>query len=170
MIGKWFAETGRRSEIFLATKFGGWDPDGEYGVAISTPSLIRRVLARSLQELGTDYIDLYYQHRVDRNVPIEVVMETLREPLEKGVIRWIGLSECTADTLKRARAVKGVGDKILAAQMEFSPFSLDVVRDGFVQAAKEAGVSLVAYSPLGRGMVTGQYVQGVIHMLRAIVD
>lgn len=85
-------------------------------------------------------------------------METLREPLEKGVIRWIGLSECNAETLRRARAVKGVGEKIIAAQMEFSPFSLDVVRDGFVDAAKEAGVSLVAYSPLGRGMVTGQYV------------
>ncbi|THH06235.1 hypothetical protein EW145_g4223 [Phellinidium pouzarii] len=158
-LGKWFADTGRRSEIFLATKFGAWDPEDTSGAekAISTPSFIRHALARSLEHLGTDYIDLYFQHRVDPNVPIEVVMEALREPVEKGVIKWIGLSECSGSTLKRARAVKGVGEYIIATQMEFSPFSLHIEKSGFTQAAKSEGVAVVAYSPLGRGLISGRY-------------
>lgn len=88
-------------------------------------------------------------------MPIEVVMETLREPLETGLIKYIGLSECSADVLRRAKAVKGVGEKIIACQMEFSPFELGIEKSGFVNAAKEMGVSVVAYSPLGRGLVTG---------------
>ena len=91
-------------------------------------------------------------------MPIEVVLETLREPVEKGTIRWIGLSECSTETLRRAKAVKGVGEKVIAAQMEFSPFSLDVEKTGFTKTAKELGVSVVAYSPLGRGMISGKYV------------
>ncbi|KAL5513391.1 hypothetical protein ACEPAH_3790 [Sanghuangporus vaninii] len=158
-LGKWFKETGRRSEIFLATKFGSRDPEGKFGggMPVSTPSYIKYALERSLKRLGVDYIDLYYQHRVDPKVPIEVVMETLRGPLENGTIRWIGLSECSIDTLRRAKAVKGVGEKVIAAQMEFSPFSLDVEKNGFTAAAKELGVTVIAYSPLGRGMITGKY-------------
>ncbi|EJC99969.1 Aldo/keto reductase [Fomitiporia mediterranea MF3/22] len=159
-LGKWFAETGRRSEIFLATKFGGWDPEGKFGKPgepVSTPTYIKYALERSLKRLGTDYIDLYYQHRVDPNVPIEVVLETLREPVEKGTIRWIGLSECSVETLRRAKAVKGVGERVVAAQMEFSPFTLDIEKDGFAKAAKDLGVAVVAYSPLGRGLVSGKY-------------
>lgn len=82
-------------------------------------------------------------------------METLREPLEAGVIKYIGLSECSTAVLRRAKAVKGVGEKIVACQMEFSPFELEIEKSGFVKAAKELGVSVVAYSPLGRGLVTG---------------
>ncbi|KAI5118752.1 hypothetical protein M0805_004838 [Coniferiporia weirii] len=158
-LAKWFTETGRRSEIFLATKFGSRDPEGKYGGGkpISTPSYIKFALNRSLKRLGTDYIDLYYQHRVDPNVPIEVVLETLREPVEKGVIKWIGLSECSAQTLKRARAVEGIGARVIAAQMEFSPYSLDIEKSGLAEVAKEKGVAVVAYSPLGRGMVSGRY-------------
>ncbi|KAI5123181.1 hypothetical protein M0805_003948 [Coniferiporia weirii] len=156
-LARWFANTGRRSEIFLATKFGAWDPEGTFGVLNSSPSYIKFALERSLQRLGTDYIDLYYQHRVDPDVPIEVVLETLREPVEKGVIRWIGLSECSAQTLRRARVVQGVGERIIAAQMEFSPFSLDIERNGVSDAAREGGIGIVAYSPLGRGMATGSY-------------
>lgn len=157
-LGKWFAETGRRSEIFLATKFGGWDPEGKFGdgKAVSTPSYVKLALNRSLKSLGTDYIDLYYQHRVDPNVPIEAVLEALREPVEKGVVKWIGLSECSVETLRRAKAVKGVGERVVAAQMELSPFSLQSEKDGFAKAAKELGVALVAYSPLGRGMASGR--------------
>jgi len=158
-LAKWFKDTGRRSEIFLATKFGGYDPEGKFGGGkpISTPSYIKYALDRSLKRLGTDYIDLYYQHRVDPDVPIEIVLETLREPLRNGQIKWIGLSECSLNTLKRAKAVPDVGEKVIAAQMEFSPYSLDVEKSGFVQAAKDLGVSVVAYSPLGRGMVSGRY-------------
>ncbi|THH03326.1 hypothetical protein EW145_g6348 [Phellinidium pouzarii] len=158
-LGKWFAETGRRSEIFLATKFGSRDPEGKYNGGnqpVSTPSYIKYALERSLKRLGTDYIDLYYQHRVDPKVPIEVVLETLRAPIETGVIKWIGLSECSAETLRRAKAVKGVGERVVAAQMEFSPFSLDIKKNGFAQAAKELGVAVVVYSPLGRGLVSGR--------------
>ncbi|EJC99943.1 Aldo/keto reductase [Fomitiporia mediterranea MF3/22] len=158
-LAKWFAETGRRSEIFLATKFGARDPEGKFGDGkpVSTPSYIKYALQRSLQRLGTDYIDLYYQHRVDPNVPIEVVLEALREPVEKGVIRWIGLSECSVETLRRAKAVKGVGEKVVAAQIEFSPFTLDIEKDGFAKAAQELGVAIVVYSPLGRGLISGRF-------------
>ena len=157
-LAKWFKETGRRSEIFLATKFGSRDPEGRFGGGkpISTPSYIKYALERSLKRLGTDYIDLYYQHRVDPKVPIEVVLETLREPVEKGTIRWIGLSECSVETLRRAKAVKGVGEKVVAAQMEFSPFTLDIEKNGFAEAAQKLGVAIVAYSPLGRGMISGK--------------
>lgn len=157
-LAKWFKDTGRRSEIFLATKFGGYDPEGKFGGGkpISTPSYIKYALDRSLKRLGTDYIDLYYQHRVDPNVPIEIVLETLREPLKKGQIKWIGLSECSINTLRRAKAVPEVGEKVIAAQMEFSPYSLEIEKSGFVQAAKDLGVSVVAYSPLGRGMISGR--------------
>ncbi|KAH8111790.1 Aldo/keto reductase [Phellopilus nigrolimitatus] len=158
-LAKWFADTGRRSDIFLATKFGAHDPEGKHGDGrpISTPSYIKYALQRSLTRLGTDHIDLYYQHRVDPAVPIEVVLETLRAPLQTGVIRWLGLSECSAETLRRARAVPGVGARVVAAQMEFSPYFLDHESSGFVQAAKELGVSIVAYSPLARGLVSGCY-------------
>ncbi|KAH8111783.1 Aldo/keto reductase [Phellopilus nigrolimitatus] len=151
-LAKWFADTGRRSEIFLATKFGSRDPEGKYGGGepVSTPSVRSPAWAQ-------DHIDLYYQHRVDPAVPIEVVLETLRAPLETGVIKWLGLSECNADTLRRARAVPGVGARVVAAQMEFSPYSLDIEKSTFVQAAAELGVSVVAYSPLGRGLVSGRY-------------
>ncbi|KAH8110500.1 Aldo/keto reductase [Phellopilus nigrolimitatus] len=145
-LGKWFADTGRRSEIFLATKVRR---------ANSTPSYVARALQRSLARLGTDYIDLYYQHRVDPAVPIEAVLEALRAPVEAGVVKWIGLSECSVETLRRARAVKGVGARVVAAQMEFSPYSLHVEKSGFAQAAKDEGVSVVAYSPLGRGLDFG---------------
>lgn len=158
-LAKWFKETGRRSEIFLATKFGARDPEGKFGNGkpVSTPSYIRYALERSLKRLEVDSIDLYYQHRVDPNVPIEIVLETLREPLNKGQIKWIGLSECSEETLRRAKKVPGVGEKVIAAQMELSPFSLDIVKNGFAKAAKELGVAVVAYSPLGRGLVSGRF-------------
>ncbi|KAG6826687.1 hypothetical protein H0H92_014862 [Tricholoma furcatifolium] len=157
LIGKWFTETGRRSEIFLATKFGGWDPESGNTNPISKPSYIPRALERSLRDLKTDYIDLYYQHRVDPDVPIEVVLETLKPFVEKGQVRWIGLSECSVATLKRARAVPGIGEKVVAAQMEFSPFEIELEKNGFVGAINETGMAVVAYSPLARGLVTGRY-------------
>jgi len=159
-LGEWFTKTGRRKEIFLATKFGGYDPEGKYGGGkgpVSAPSYVTSAVLRSLRELKTDYIDLYYQHRVDPSVPIEAVLEALRPFVESGQIKWLGLSEASVDTLKRAKAVKGMGEKVVAVQMEFSPFELGIEKDGFVTEAENLGVSIVAYSPLGRGMVSGRY-------------
>jgi len=157
VIGEWFQKTGRRSEIFLATKFGGWDPESSTRDSNSKPSYIRKAVARSLSKLKIDTIDLYYQHRVDPDVPIEVVMETLGEFVKEGKIRYIGLSECNAETLRRAKAVPGVGEKLVAVQMEFGPFSLDVEKGDFMKAVVETGVSVVAYSPLNRGLATGRF-------------
>ncbi|KAG6908484.1 hypothetical protein DXG01_004487 [Tephrocybe rancida] len=157
LIGKWFTETGRRSEIFLATKFGAQDQSIGDGKPISKPSYIAKAFQLSLVKLQTDYIDLYYQHRVDPDVPIEIVLDALRPFVEEGKIKWIGLSECSIDTLKRAKAVKGVGEKVIAAQMEFNPFELAIEKTGFVDASEEAGIAVVAYSPLARGMVTGRH-------------
>lgn len=84
------------------------------------------------------------------------MLETLREPVEKGVIRWLGLSECSAEILRRAKAVPGVGEKVVACQMEYSPFELEVEKNDFIKAAQDAGAAVVAYSPLGRGLVTGR--------------
>ncbi|KAJ8701239.1 hypothetical protein PTI98_000049 [Pleurotus ostreatus] len=161
ILGKWFAKTGRRSEIFLATKWGAMDfsqtDPAKQHQANSKPAYIRERVKASLAALQTDYIDLYYQHRVDAEVPIEIVLETLRPYVESGTIRWLGLSECNVDTLKRARAVKGLGEKVVAVQMEFSPFELEIEKNGFAKAAEEAGVAVVCYSPLARGLVSGRF-------------
>lgn len=84
-------------------------------------------------------------------------METLAEFVKSGQIKYIGLSECSADVLKRAKAVPVAGERVVAAQMEFSPFELGIEKSGFVAAARELGVAVVAYSPLGRGMITGRW-------------
>ncbi|KAJ7191715.1 NADP-dependent oxidoreductase domain-containing protein, partial [Mycena pura] len=171
-IGKWFRSTGRRAEIFLSTKFGGkdltenaeniWRPN-------SQPSYIKKQLETSLALMnanpeGTDetkrvkgHIDLYFQHRVDPDTPIELVMETLRPFVENGQVRYLGLSDCGIEVLRRAKAVPGVGEKVVAVQVEFSPFELEVETSGFVTQARELGVAIIPYSPLGRGMITGQY-------------
>ncbi|KIJ49941.1 hypothetical protein M422DRAFT_204488 [Sphaerobolus stellatus SS14] len=157
VLGKWFTTTGRRSEIFLATKFGGFDPEGSYRTPISKPSYIKKTVDRSLKRLQTSTIDLYYQHRVDPNVPIEVVIETLGELIEEGKIRYIGLSECNADTLRRAVNVPVYGEKVVAVQMEFGPFTLDLEKGDFLKTVDELGIIVVAYSPLNRGLVTGRF-------------
>jgi len=152
--------TGRRSEIFLATKFGSFDltPGIENRMKPnSKPAYMKRQLENSLKALNTEWIDLYYQHRVDPEVPIEVVMETFRTFIESGKVKYIGLSECSADVLRRAKAVPGVGEKLVACQMEYSPFTLEIETSGFVATARELGVAVVAYSPLGRGMISGNF-------------
>lgn len=159
VLGRWFTATGRRRDIFLATKFGSWDPEAKFAppyTAVSKPSYVKYAFERSLARLQSDYVDLYYQHRVDPNVPIELVLEALREYVEAGKIKWLGLSECSAATLRRAKAIKGLGEKIIAVQAEFSPFSLHVETQGFADVCEELGVAIVAYSPLGRGMISGR--------------
>jgi aryl-alcohol dehydrogenase-like predicted oxidoreductase len=96
------------------------------------------------------------QHRVDPAVPIEIVLETLRPYIESGQIKWLGLSECSAATLRRAKAVPGIGEKVVAVQMEYSPFELEIETSGLLDAANDTGVAVVAYSPLGRGLISGR--------------
>ncbi|RQM07475.1 hypothetical protein DH86_00003142 [Scytalidium sp. 3C] len=153
LLGRWFKETGRRDEIFLATKFGNKrTPDGKPTVD-GRPEYVKEACKASLERLQTDHFDLYYQHRVDPTVPIEKTVQAMAELKAEGKIRYLGLSECSATTLRRAHKVH----PIAAAQMEFSPFALEIESEqtGFLKAARELGVKIVAYSPLGRGFLTG---------------
>lgn len=152
LIGKWFKDTGRRNEIFLATKFGNLrDAEGKPTVR-GDPAWVKQACKESMERLGVDVIDLYYQHRVDPKVPIEETVKAMVELKNEGKIRYIGLSECSAKTLRRACAVH----HIAAAQMEYSPFALELESDqtNFLKTARELGVKIVAYSPLGRGFLT----------------
>lgn len=153
LIGKWLARTGKRSEIFLATKFG-YAPHRKTGVD-GSPEHMRESFETSLRRLGTDYVDLYYLHRPDPEVPIEVTVSAMAELVKEGKVRYLGLSECSAATLRRAHAVH----PIAAYQVEYSPFTLDIEEDkvGLFKTCQELGIAIVAYSPLGRGLLTGQY-------------
>lgn len=152
LLGRWFRETGRRDEIFLATKFGRKLVDGKMTYC-GTPEHVRASIAASLHTLGTDRIDLYSQHRVDPNTPIESTVLAMKELVEEGKVRYLGLSECSARTLRRANKVH----HIAAVEMEFSPFALEIESEetGFLHAARECGTAVVAYAPLGKGFLTG---------------
>ncbi|GAB5590240.1 hypothetical protein Unana1_05140 [Umbelopsis nana] len=141
----------RRKDIFLATKFG-IDREAGVGKVNGTPEYLTKACDESLKRLGTDYIDLYYLHRVDKNTPIEVTVAAMTKLVEQGKVKYIGLSECSASTLRRAHKVH----PITAVQMEYSPWTLDIERNGLLEACRELGVSLVAFSPLGRGFLAGQ--------------
>jgi aryl-alcohol dehydrogenase-like predicted oxidoreductase len=152
LLGRWFRETGRRDEIFLVTKFGMKVAAGKM-TTCSEPEYIQAACAASLERLGTDRIDLYMQHRVDPAVPVERAVAAMAQLRAAGKIRHLGLSECSAATLRRAHAVH----PIAAAEMEYSPFALEIEspQTGFLAAARELGVAILAYSPLGRGFLTG---------------
>ncbi|KAI0096425.1 aldo-keto reductase [Nemania sp. FL0031] len=152
LIGRWFKETGRRNEIFLATKFGNKVTDGVWSID-GTPEYVKAACNASLERLQTDHIDLYYQHRVDNKTPIEHTVQAMVELKKEGKIRYIGLSECSERSLRRAYAVH----PITAIQMEYSPFALQIEspETNLLQTARELGVQVVAYSPLGRGFLTG---------------
>lgn len=113
---------------------------------------VKEACQASLERLNTDHIDLYYQHRVDDKVPIEETVQAMAELKKEGKIKYLGLSECSARTLRRAHAVH----PIAAAQMEFSPFALEIESEQteFLRTARELGVKIVAYSPIGRGFLT----------------
>ncbi|KAG9074269.1 hypothetical protein FS749_014187, partial [Ceratobasidium sp. UAMH 11750] len=114
---------------------------------------VKEASARSLQRLGVDTIDLYYIHRVDQKVPIEITIGALAELVKAGKIRYIGLSEPSPATLRRAHKVH----PIAAIQVEYSPFMLDIEKKGhLLDTARELGIAVIAYSPLGRGLLTGQ--------------
>ncbi|MFD5075733.1 aldo/keto reductase [Streptomyces sp. NPDC058371] len=148
LVGK--AVRGRRDEVTLATKFGIRLADGKRWND-SGPAYARQAVEASLRRLGVDTIDLYYVHRLDGTTPIEDTVGALAEFVAEGKIRHIGLSEVSAANLRRAHAVH----PIAAVQSEFSLWTRNVIGDGVLGAARELGVGLVAYSPLGRGFLTG---------------
>lgn len=151
LIGKWFKDTGRRNEIFLATKFANVMQDGKM-VVRGDAAYVKQACADSLSRLGIDCIDLYYQHRVDSGTPIEETVTAMAELKKEGKIKYLGLSECSSKTLRRAHAVHPIS----AIQMEYSPFALEIESDqiALLATARELGVKIVAYSPLGRGFLT----------------
>lgn len=141
----------RRDEIVIATKASAeMDDDGTIHGRNGTPEYIRRACERSLRHLGMDTIDLYYLHRVDPAVPIEESVGGLAELVKEGKVRHIGLSEASAPTLRRAHAVH----PIAAVQSEFSLFARDMLENDEKAVADELGIGVVAFSPLGRGVLT----------------
>jgi aryl-alcohol dehydrogenase-like predicted oxidoreductase len=149
LVGR--ALMGRRDEVVLATKFGLISHVGEGpGHLDSTPANIRIAVEGSLRRLGTEYVDLYYQHRVDPNTPIEETVGALAELVAEGKVRHIGLSEAAPDTIRRAHAVH----PITALQSEYSLWTRDPEAK-VLPVLRELGIGFVAYSPLGRGMLTG---------------
>jgi len=141
----------RRDEVTIATKASSeTDDDGTVHGRNGSPEYIRRAAERSLRHLGTDVIDLYYLHRVDPDVPIEESVGAMAELVAEGKVRHIGLSEASESTIRRAHAVH----PLAAVQSEFSLFSRDVVHNGEKAAIDELGIGFVAFSPLGRGVLT----------------
>ncbi|KAF9260386.1 Aldo/keto reductase [Marasmius fiardii PR-910] len=152
LIGKWFKRTGKRNEIFLASKFG-YTPN--FASVRGDPEYVKQQCVKSLERLGVEQIDIYYVHRTDANVPIELTVGAMVELVKEGKVKYIGLSECTAADLRRAHAVHPIS----AIQMEYSPIFLDIESEklGILQTARELGITVVAYSPLGRGLITGRF-------------
>jgi aryl-alcohol dehydrogenase-like predicted oxidoreductase len=144
---------GRRDKVFLATKFGiVRDPANPMARGISgRPEYVRKSVEGSLRRLKTDYIDLYYQHRVDREVPIEETVGAMAELVKEGKVRHLGLSEASAESIRRAARVH----PIAALQSEYSLWTRDPETTGTLAACREHGIAFVAYSPLGRGFLTG---------------
>jgi aryl-alcohol dehydrogenase-like predicted oxidoreductase len=143
----------RRDEVFLATKFGNVrDPNGEFGGVRGDPEYVRQACDASLKRLGVEQIDLYYQHRVDVNVPIEDTVGAMSELVEAGKVRFLGLSEAAPETIRKAHATH----PITAVQTELSLWSRDAEAE-LIPTVRELGIGYVAYSPLGRGFLTGQF-------------
>ena len=153
LIGK--AIAGRRKDVFLATKFGmSRDPANEAARGVNgRPEYVKASCDASLKRLGIEQIDLYYQHRVDKTVPIEDTVGAMAELVQAGKVRYLGLSEASAATIERACKVH----PIAALQSEYSLWTRDPEVTGTLAACRKHGVSLVAYSPLGRGFLTGAF-------------
>jgi aryl-alcohol dehydrogenase-like predicted oxidoreductase len=151
LVGR--AIRGRRDEVVLATKFGNVrTADGAYHGINGRPEYVRQACDASLQRLGVETIDLYYQHRVDPNTPIEDTVGAMADLVRAGKVRQLGLSEAAAGTLRRACAVH----PIAALQTEYSLWTRDPEEE-LLGACRELGVAFVAYSPLGRGFLTGRF-------------
>jgi aryl-alcohol dehydrogenase-like predicted oxidoreductase len=142
----------RRDEYALATKFSRHiDDDGTTGLPDGSPEYARKALERSLKNLGMETIDLYYLHRVDPNRPIEETVGAMAEFVKEGKVRYLGLSEAAPDTIRRAHATH----PITAVQTEYSLFERTPEVNGALDTTRELGIAFVAYSPLGRGVLTG---------------
>jgi aryl-alcohol dehydrogenase-like predicted oxidoreductase len=151
LVGR--AIAGRRHEVVLATKFGNVrGPDGSFLGVNGRPEYVRAACDASLRRLGVDYIDLYYQHRVDPSVPIEETVGAMADLVRQGKVRYLGLSEAAPATIRRAHAVH----PITALQTEYSLWSRDP-EDAILPTCRELGIGFVAYSPLGRGFLTGRF-------------
>jgi aryl-alcohol dehydrogenase-like predicted oxidoreductase len=151
LVGR--ALQGRRDQVVLATKFGNVrGDDGSWLGVNGRPEYVRRACDASLQRLGVDHIDLYYQHRVDRTVPIEETVGAMAELVRAGKVRYLGLSEASPATIRRAAAVH----PIEALQTEYSLWSRDPENE-ILPTCRELGIGFVAYSPLGRGFLTGRF-------------
>jgi len=150
LVGR--AIAGRRDQVFLATKFGiVRDPGDPRARGVSgRPEYVRESIEGSLRRLGVDHVDLYYQHRVDPETPIEETVGAMASLAEEGKVRFLGLSEASAETIRRAHAVH----PITAVQSEYSLWSRDI-EDEVIPALRELGIGLVPYSPLGRGFLSG---------------
>ncbi|PSS33836.1 Perakine reductase [Actinidia chinensis var. chinensis] len=150
MLGKALKQL-PREKVQLATKFGVRTTEGGQFEVKGTPEYVRQCCEASLKRLELDYIDLYYQHRVDVSVPIEDTMGELKKLVEEGKIKYIGLSEASADTIRRAHSVH----PITAVQVEYSLWTRDIEED-IMPLCRELGIGIVAYSPLGRGFFGGK--------------
>ena len=149
LVGK--AVAGRREQLVIATKFGNERAEDGTRLGINgRPEYVRKAADASLERLGIDHIDLYYQHRVDKTVPIEETVGAMSELVAAGKVRHLGLSEASAETIRRAHAVH----PITALQTEYSLFTRDI-EDEILPTIRELGIGLVPYSPLGRGILTG---------------
>ncbi|KAK3012833.1 hypothetical protein RJ639_008612 [Escallonia herrerae] len=143
-----------REKVQVATKFGFSRVDSSQFIVDGTPEYLRSCCEASLKRLQVEYIDLYYQHRVDTTMPIEETMGELKKLVQEGKIKFIGLSEASPDTIKRAQAVY----PITALQMEYSLWTRDI-EDEIVPLCRELGIGIVPYSPLGRGFLAGKQVK-----------
>jgi aryl-alcohol dehydrogenase-like predicted oxidoreductase len=151
LVGK--AIKGKRNDVILATKFGNVrDVNGAFIRIDGTPDYVKKACEASLRRLGVDHIDLYYQHRVDKQTPIEETVGAMAELVKEGKVRYLGLSEASAATLKRAMKIHPIS----ALQSEYSLWSRDM-EDETLPACCELGIGFVPYSPLGRGFLTGQF-------------
>ena len=150
LVGR--AIAGRRDEVVLATKFGNQRrEDGSFIRVNGEPEYVRRACDASLERLGVDHIDLYYQHRVDRSVPVEETWGAMAELVAAGKVRHLGISEAAPATVRRAHAVHPIS----AGQYEWSLFTRDL-EDELLGTLRELGIGVVAYSPLGRGFLSGR--------------
>lgn len=150
LVGKAIAD--RRDDVVLATKFGNERKEDGTRVGVNgRPEYVKKACDASLQRLGVDHIDLYYQHRVDTETPVEESWGAMKELVEAGKVRYLGISEAAPETIRRAHAVHPV----TALQTEYSLWSREV-EDGILPAVRELGIGFVPYSPLGRGFLTGQ--------------
>jgi aryl-alcohol dehydrogenase-like predicted oxidoreductase len=150
LVGR--AVAGRRDEVVLATKFGNERAEDGTRLGINgRPEYVREACDASLQRLGVDHVDLYYQHRVDPDTPVEETWGAMKELVEAGKVRYLGISEAAPETIRQANAVHPIS----ALQTEYSLWSRDV-EDEILPTVRELGIGFVAYSPLGRGFLTGQ--------------